>query len=93
MAQRKYARVSELMMEIHDCVREAVESLGVPQELRGLQNNFDYDPVCREWGFDGFFFKGPKALTDPRLWVERICEWLQVNYPDGPIWAVPEFPV
>jgi hypothetical protein len=76
--------------DIHDCVLEAVEILGTPQELRGLQANFDYDPVYREWGFDGYYFKGPKALVDPGVWVQKICDWLQVNYPDGPLWGMEE---
>ena len=75
-------------MYIQTCVLEAVETLGAPEELRPLQNNFDYDPVYREWGFDGYFFKGPKTLVDPGVWVQQICDWLQVNYPKGPLWAM-----
>ena len=76
--------------EMHDCVLEAVATLGAPEELRRLRKNFDYDPVCREWGFDGYYFKGPKTLVDPGVWVQKICDWLQVNYPDGPLWAMAE---
>jgi hypothetical protein len=24
------------------------------------------------------------------VWVQKICDWLQVNYPDGPLWALEE---
>ena len=75
-------------MDIQTCVLEAVETLEAPEELRPLQDNFDYDPVYREWGFDGCFFKGPKALVEPGVWVQQICDWLKVNYPNGPLWAM-----
>ena len=75
---------------MQECVQEAVETLGAPEEMRRLQDSFDYDPVYREWGFDGYYFKGSKALEDPRVWVQKICDWLQVNYPDGPLWALEE---
>ena len=77
-------------MDIQTCVLEAVETLEAPEELRPLQDNFDYDPVYREWGFDGYFFKDPKALVDPGVLVQQICGWLQVNYPNGPLWAMKE---
>jgi len=80
--------LSEVGMDIKACVSEAVKTLGYPEELRPLQDNFDYDPVCREWGFDGYYFKGTKALVDPGVWVQRICDWLQDNYPDGHLWAM-----
>jgi hypothetical protein len=80
----------EVNLEILECVQEAVKTLGVPEELRHLQDNFDYDPFYREWGFDGYFFKGPKALVDPGVWVQKICDRLQLNYPDGPFWAMEE---
>ncbi len=86
--RRKDFPKMEAHMDIQECVLEAVETLGAPEELRRLQDNFDYDPVYREWGFDGYFFKGPKALVDPGVWVQKICDWLQVNYPDGPLWAM-----
>ena len=76
--------------DMHDCVREALVTLGAPEELRRLRENFGYDPVYREWGFDGYYFKGPKALVDPGVWVQKICDWLQVNYPDGPFWTMEE---
>jgi hypothetical protein len=80
--------LSEAGMDLQACVLAAVKTLGAPEELRPLQNNFDYDPVYREWGFDGYYFKGPKALVDPVVLVQNICDWLQVNYPDGPLWAM-----
>jgi hypothetical protein len=80
--------LSEADMDIQACVFEAVKTLAAPEELRPLQDNFDYDPVYREWGFDGYYFKGPKALVDPGVWIQKICGWLQVNYPDGPYWAM-----
>jgi hypothetical protein len=73
-------------MDIRACVMEALETLGAPEALRRLRNNFDYDPVCGEWGFDGYYFKGQKALTDPGVWIEMICDWLQAAYPHGPLW-------
>lgn len=76
--------------DIHNCVLEAVATLRAPEELRCWQENFTYDPICREWGFDGYYFKGPKVQVDPRTWVEKICDWLQVNYPDGPLWGIEE---
>jgi hypothetical protein len=75
---------------IRDCVLEAVATLGAPEELRRLRGHFDDDPVCREWGFDGYYFKGPKALLDPGVWVQKICDRLHVNYPDGPFWGMEE---
>ena len=76
--------------DVIDCVLEAVATLGAPEEMRRLRDNFDYDPVYQEWGFDGYYFKGTKALVDPGVWVQKICDWLQVNYPDGPLWALEE---
>ena len=75
-------------MDIQDCVVEAVQALGAPEELRRLQDNFNFDPVYREWGFDGYFFRGPKALVEPQVWVQKICDWLQINYPRGPLWPL-----
>ncbi len=71
--------------DIQEFVLEALETLGAPEELRRLQENFDYDPVHLQWGFDGYYLKGPKALEDPRVWVQKICDWLQANYPHGPL--------
>ena len=76
--------------DMHDCVLEAVTTLGAPEELRRWRENFDYDPVYREWGFDGYYFRGPKVLVDPGVWVQKICDWLQANYPDGPLWTMEE---
>ena len=75
---------------MQECVLEVVETLGAPEEMRRLRDNFDYDPVYREWGFDGYYFKGSKVLEDPGVWVQKICDWLQVNYPNGPLWALEE---
>jgi hypothetical protein len=50
---------------IRDCVLEAVATLGPPEELRRLREHFDYDPVYREWGFDGYYFKGLKPRWIP----------------------------
>jgi hypothetical protein len=86
----EYSPATEAAMDIKDWVREAMETLGAPEELRRLGDNFDYDPIYGEWGFDGYYFKGPKALTDPGVWVKKICDWLQVNYPDGPLWTAEE---
>jgi hypothetical protein len=77
-------------LDTQTCVLEAVETLGVPEELHRMKDNFDYDPVYREWGFDGYYFKGPKALIDPVVWVQKICDWLQANYPAGPLWVMEE---
>ncbi len=85
---KKYNTATATELDTKECVQEAVETLGAPEELRRLRDNFDYDPVYREWGFDGYYFKGPKALMDPGVWVQKICDWLQVNYPDGPIWTM-----
>ena len=76
--------------DVRECVLEAVTALGAPEEMRRLRESFDYDPVYHEWGFDGYYFKGAKALVDPGVWVQKICDWLQVNYPDGPLWALEE---
>lgn len=85
---KEYCTATVADMDSRECVLEAVETLGAPEELYCLRDNFDYDPVYREWGFDGYCFKGTKALMDPGLWVQKICDWLQVNYPDGPLWAM-----
>ena len=81
--QTNYLRATNAAMDIQERVREAVETLGAPDELRRRLDNFDCDPVYREWGFDGYYFKGPKSEADTGMWVQKICDWLQVNYPDG----------
>jgi hypothetical protein len=76
--------------DIKKFVLEAIAALGAPEDVYGLRENFDYDPVYREWGFDGYYFKGSKAQVEPEVWVQKICDWLQVNYPDGPLWNLEE---
>jgi hypothetical protein len=85
---KDYGTAAAAGMGIQACVLEAVDTLGAPEELRRMRDNFDYDPVYREWGFDGYCFKGSKALADPGAWVQKICDWLQANYPNGPFWAM-----
>lgn len=40
----------------HECVLEAVKILRASWGMQPLQNNFGYDPVHRERGFDGYYF-------------------------------------
>jgi hypothetical protein len=71
-------------MKVVDYVFEAAAALGAPAEVWSFRNSFNYDWSCQEWCFSGPSAKGPKALADMREWVERICGWLQSQYPTGP---------
>lgn len=71
-------------MAIPDYVIEAANELKAPVELWLFRNHFAYDPANQEWCFHGPCAKGPKTLADAREWVERICDWLQCKYPEGP---------
>ncbi len=71
-------------MEITDYFIEAAIELDAPVDLWLFRNNFTYDQANQEWRFQGACSKGPKSLADAREWVEKICGWLQYNYPEGP---------
>ena len=71
-------------MEVTDYVFEAAAALRAPVEVWLFRNNFTYDWSCQEWGFAGPCSRGPTTLTEMREWVERICGWLQDQYPGGP---------
>jgi hypothetical protein len=76
-------------MGISDYVAEAVNELNAPAVWL-FRNKFDFDYAGQEWCFTGSCFKGPKSLADAREWVEKICGWLQYQYPDGQPYPVPE---
>jgi hypothetical protein len=71
-------------MEVVDYVVEAATALRAPAEVWLFRNKFNYDWSCQEWSFEGPLSKGPKTLAEMREWVERICGWLQCQYPTGP---------
>ncbi len=62
---------------------EAAEALGVPYEAGEILTNLNYDPLIGEWHWHCQNFEGP---ADARIWVLKICGWLQYKYPDGPAW-------
>lgn len=71
-------------MKLENYVNEAAVALAAPQEVWLVRHNFNYDWRGQEWCFSGPCAKGTWALMDMREWVERICGWLQFNYPQGP---------
>ena len=60
---------------------EAVEALSIPNESKETLINLYYDPEIREWHWNWQNFEGP---AEARIWVLKICAWLQYKYPDGP---------
>jgi hypothetical protein len=62
---------------------EAAEALRPPYEAGEILTNLNYDPVIGEWHWDWQNFEGP---ADARIWMLKICAWLQYKYPDGPVW-------
>jgi hypothetical protein len=62
-------------MDIQDWAREVVDTLAGPDELRRLLDNFDYDPVYREWGFDPEIRR--TAMTVEQEAVERVSNYLR----------------
>ena len=73
-------------METAYCVAQAVNALNIPDEIRQYWIHFKYNPYLEEWGFHGFVMKGRRSIEEVIEWVNRICSWLQCQYPQGPIW-------
>jgi len=71
-------------MELENYVIEAATALSAPAEVWLCRQQFNYDWSDEEWRFEGPCGKGPKALTEMRELMERICGWLQFKYPRGP---------
>jgi hypothetical protein len=68
-----------------DYVGEAAEALAAPAEIWLFRDDFFYDQVSREWRFQGSDFPGLRLAGEVRDWLLRICDWLQGNYPAGPV--------
>jgi hypothetical protein len=60
---------------------EAIEALSAPYEAGEILTNLNYDPAIREWHWSWQNFEAP---AETRIWVFKICGWLQYKYPDGP---------
>jgi hypothetical protein len=73
-------------METAYCVAQAVNALNIPDEIRQYWIHFNYNPFLEEWDFHGFVMKGQRSIEEIIEWVNRICSWLQCQYPQGPQW-------
>ncbi len=70
-------------MRIANCIFEAAMALEVPGELLMYPQIFVYDPADQEWRFTEDL-EEPEILDHLKEWMEKMCGWLQYQYPDGP---------
>jgi hypothetical protein len=73
-------------METAYCVAQAVNALNIPEEIRQYCIHINYNPYLEEWNFHGFIVKSRRSIEEIIEWVNRICSWLQCQYPRGPEW-------
>lgn len=76
-------------MQVENYIIEAAVALAAPPKVWRLRTSFNYDGRGQEWCFEGPRAPGGQALTDVHEWAQRICGWLQFNYPLGPDAASP----
>jgi hypothetical protein len=70
-----------------DYLGEAAEALEAPGEIWLFRNRIYYDRDSREWRCSGSDCQGLKFAGEVRDWLLRICDWLQCNYPEGPVYS------